>query len=86
MISSRLAVYRNEVLVEEVRYGLQPWFFSKPILVKEAEYESGDQFRIEVQYDWEMSPSPDFTLKIYSRQELEIRDAKGEMNVWHMDG
>ena len=41
--------------------------------------------------DWEGTgtdkyPAQEYTLKVYSKMDLEIKDADGETNMWHMDG
>jgi hypothetical protein len=58
--------------------------FSYPILI--TDYQGGDTFKIVVSYTWFDSPAKDYTLSVYSKQELEIRDQEGEMSVLHMDG
>lgn len=64
--------------------------FHRPYYVAESEYAAGDKFILEVQYDWTYGwsnyPGNDYTLKIYSKQNLEIKDENGETNMWNMDG
>jgi hypothetical protein len=47
----------------------------KVIVVNETDYEAGDQFELRVRYDWNGSPARDFTVKVYSKQELHIVNA-----------
>lgn len=39
-----------------------------------------------VKYDWFGQPIKDFTVSVYSKMDLEIRNEEGETNMWHMDG
>jgi hypothetical protein len=58
--------------------------FSYPILV--TSYNAGDIFKVVVKYMWFDSPAKDYTVKIYSKQTLEVKNSSGETNVIHMDG
>ena len=49
--------------------------FTYPILI--TSYSAGVVWKIKVQYTWFGSPAPDYTLKVYSTQDLEIKDANG---------
>ena len=49
-------------------------------------YAAGDVFKVRVGYTWFNSPSPDYTVKIYSKQTLEVKDAQGLKNQINMDG
>ena len=71
-------------IIEEKYYYDQ---FSYPILVPASNYSAGEKLRMQVFYQWQLSPTPDFTLKVYSKQNLIITDASNhEPNMWHMDG
>lgn len=66
-------------------------FFTKPIWVVQGSYSAGDTFYIAVQYNWNLYdyrsyPFQDFTLHVYSKQNLEVKDDRGKTNMWHMDG
>lgn len=51
-----------------------------------ANYNAGDTFYLKVQYDWKGSVGNDYTVKVYSKQNLEIKDERGNVNYFHMDG
>lgn len=56
-------------------------------MVEEADYEAGDIFEITVNFDWGLGPeAQDYSVLVYSSQDLEVKDAKGETNMMHMDG
>ena len=57
-----------------------------PYLVKEADYEAGATFRFKVDYRWYGYSAEDFTVKVYSKQDLEVKDQKGNTNQLNMDG
>lgn len=56
------------------------------MLVKEDSYEAGDNFTISVQYDWHWSTARDYTVQVYSRMDLEIKDWRNETYEFYMDG
>ena len=60
--------------------------FQKPIIVKEADYSAGTQFKIVVRFLWFDSPAPDYTVSVYSRQDLTIYDNYGSVKKYYMDG
>jgi len=55
-----------------------------------SNYTAGEKFIITVQYDWQyglkMYPARDYTVKVYSKQDLDVKDSLGRTNMWHMDG
>lgn len=55
-------------------------------MVLESEYEAGDVFNFKIYYRWYGYSSEDFTVKVYSRMDLEVLDERGETNMLHMDG
>jgi len=64
-------------------------FDSIPInwFVPEKNYTAGDKFNIGVTYNWGgQAASRDFSVVIYSSQNLEIKDIKGQTNMLHYDG
>jgi hypothetical protein len=58
--------------------------FSYPILL--TSYSAGDVFKVVVGYTWFNSPAKDYTVKIYSKQSLSVKDSTGATNIKHMDG
>ena len=55
-------------------------------MLAEADYEAGDVFTMEINYYWDLFFAKDYTIKVYTNQELEVRDSYGETNMIHMDG
>ena len=51
-----------------------------------SDYSGTDTFAMQVVYDWWGSTKEDFTVKVYSKQDLTIRDPDGNTNQIHMDG
>lgn len=49
-------------------------------------YSGGDVFKVRAKYNWFDSPAKDYTVKIYSKQSLEVKDSTGQTNILHMDG
>ena len=58
--------------------------FSYPILI--TSYNAGDVFKVRAKYLWLGSPAKDYTVKIYSKQSLEVKNFLGQTNILHMDG
>jgi len=58
--------------------------FAYPILL--TSYSGGDVFKVRAKYLWFNSPAKDYTVKIYSKQALEVKDTTGSTNIVHMDG
>lgn len=48
-----------------------------PILVKEADYKKGQDYTLTVEYKWFNSPFRDYTVKVYSKQDVPIKDSNG---------
>jgi hypothetical protein len=57
-----------------------------PVLVNAGDYVAGDVFRMQVTYDWFGNVPRDYTVKVYSKQSLTVRDENGNKNMVHMDG
>lgn len=69
-------LYQNGVLLSENDY----WeYFTEPVLVEEGSYTAGDEFTVEVDYDWYGFNVNDYTVKVYSTSELEVQNAAGEL-------
>lgn len=61
--------------------------YQKPMIVPEADYTAGTVFLVGVKYLWFGSPFKDYTVKVYSKQTLTVRDnASGGTSVINMDG
>jgi len=58
-----IAIYRDGNLIDSRYYYDQVHY---PILLEEANYEAGQELTVSVQYDWKLSPAPDYTVKVYS--------------------
>ena len=51
-----------------------------------TDYNAGDTFKVRARYEWLGAPDKDYTVKVYSKQNLEIKDSRGQTSVIHMDG
>lgn len=80
-------MYKNSVDDANLVY-VRDYFelFHWPIQVLSTNYTAGTKFIIRVQYTWDSNPGNDYTLKVYSKQDLTILDSNGNSNMWHMDG
>ena len=54
--------------------------------MKESDYKAGTRFQIYLKYLWFDSPAKDYTVSIYSKQDLIIYDKTGNTNKVYMDG
>ena len=53
----------------------------------ESAYAANTVFLVAVKYLWFGSPFKDYTVKVYSKQTLTVKDnVSGSTNVIHMDG
>jgi len=57
--------------------------FAYPLLI--TSYDAGVVWKISVQYTWFGSSAPDYTLKVYSKQDLSLLDASGNSIVLNYD-
>ena len=81
------AVYNlNKSTTNFIEYKYYVEQYQRPIVVQEADYAAGDVFKVSVQYLWFGSPASDFTVGVYSKQSLEVKDSTGAQNKIHMDG
>ena len=56
-------------------------------MVLEKDYEAGDKFTMGVNFEWGgQAASRDFSVVVYSQQNLEIKDLNGQTNMLHYDG
>ena len=60
--------------------------YSKPIKIAAADYTANTSFLLMVKYYWMNSPAKDYTVKVYSKQNLSVLDSNGNTNMKHMDG
>lgn len=77
-------LYRGNSRLDYTYYQDQ---FSRPIVVFESNsnilydsntsstYSAGDTFTLKVEVNWGNSPAKDYTLKVYSKQTLTIKDS-----------
>jgi hypothetical protein len=49
-------------------------------MVEESSYRAGDTFTLKVQYKWYTNPVRDYTVGVYSSQDLEVKDSRGQTN------
>lgn len=78
-----ITIYQDGSSVSSV-YKIYSDQFNYPQLV--TSYNAGVVFRIAVQYTWFGSVAPDYTVSLYSKQNLEIKNSNGGTNVVHYDG
>lgn len=78
-----LTVSLNDEQIYENTY-YEDWYM--PVMLEESEYEAGDEITITVLYDWVGRMSRDYTVSVYSKQDLEVLDEDGNTNMIHMDG
>mmetsp|Transcript_1826 Transcript_1826/g.2454 ORF Transcript_1826/g.2454 Transcript_1826/m.2454 type:complete len:101 (+) Transcript_1826:1485-1787(+) len=58
---------------------------SYPILI--TSYTAGTVFKLDVYYIFPVDhPKKDYTVRLYSKQNINVYDADGETNMLHMDG
>ena len=55
-------------------------------MVEESDYSAGTEFTLKVQYKWWENNIRDYTVKVYSEQDLDVKDSRGQTNQIHMDG
>lgn len=80
---SQWVLRQNGVVVESHDY---MEYQSYPTLVESADYAAGDVFTVDVNYSWSGWTVEDYTVKVYSTQDLEVLDYRGNTNELHMDG
>jgi hypothetical protein len=84
-ISKSFNIFKNK----EELYSFDALWDSIPInwYVPKNMYEAGDKFTMGVTYNWGgQAASRDFSVVVYSQQNLEIKDVKGQTNMLHYDG
>jgi hypothetical protein len=57
----------------------------KPFMLKEAEYKKGDKFVISVDYFWLLNGARDYTVKVYSKLNLKVKDKLGRTKMLYTD-
>ena len=70
-------------MVEELFYSDQG---HNAILILAKDQKPGQMFLINIKYLWFDSPNPDYTVKVYSKYDLQIFDSKSNTNKMHTDG
>jgi hypothetical protein len=61
-------------------YAFSPDKLNYPLMVEESSYRAGDTFTLKVQYKWYTNPVRDYTVGVYSSQDLEVKDSRGQTN------
>jgi len=69
----------NPVVYWEVRRGNTQIYdkfyaeqYAKPLLVSDSDYSANDVFKIAVQYKWINAPIKDYTVRMYSRMDVNV--------------
>ena len=60
--------------------------FPYSVIIPESDYRAGKTLIFYVKYEWMGSPAPDYTVSVYSKQNLEVVDKNNMMRIVHMDG
>lgn len=87
----QFTVYKNSMDVIQKSYYYYD-AYHLPVQVLSSSYSAGDKFIMTVTYDWTYGTSSypwiaqDYTLKAYTKHNLEIKDSLGRTNMWFMDG
>jgi len=68
----------------ELEYKYYEDAMTEPLVIKE--YAAQEEFIVYVQYEWLDSPAPDYTVKVYSKHDLEIYDENLGTSVLYTDG
>jgi hypothetical protein len=76
-----LQVFENGVSKD---YAYYVDVYSTPLMIEN--YTAGQQLTIFVGYYWYGSPKRDFTVKVYSKDDLELYDEDRNTNMLHNDG
>jgi hypothetical protein len=79
-------VTEKKFMGEEVDSLYYAEYFHKPILLKEKDYSKNSQYIIRVDYKWYNSPARDYTVKVYSKMDVPVKDSNGKLSITHMDG
>jgi len=58
----------------------------QPFMIPDSNYAAGQRFAVDIKYNWFGIPHKDYTLKVYSRQSIDVTDYKGNKNQLHADG
>ena len=78
-------IFHNNVLVD--KYIQKPEFQPFWYTAQQGRYKSGDSFTIKVQYNWNsQAVARDYSVVVYSQQNIEIVDEYYESNMLHYDG
>lgn len=57
-----------------------------PIEIDSLQYNAGDIFAVDVKYDWIGNKGNDYTVKVYSKMDIEITDSLDRKVQLHTDG
>lgn len=79
--------FKNEQLMTTHHYDSE---WNVPIQVLEADYSAGDVFRMNVDINWYYNlwffGPMDYTVMVYSKQNIDVKDASGSTNQIDMPG
>lgn len=60
--------------------------YAKVAHVKERDYSAGSTFTIKAQVKWYNNPTWEYTARVYSKQDLDVKNDRGQTNMVHFDG
>ena len=61
-----------------VKYQYYAEYFHRPILLLESEYSRRSDYTLDVKYKWYSSPVRDYTVKVYSKMDVPIKNENGD--------
>ena len=76
-------VYNGRSRVMQSAYADQ---YAKVAHVKERDYRAGSTFTIKAQVKWYNNPFWEYTARVYSKQDLDVKNDRGQTNMVHFDG
>lgn len=81
-----VALYDASNLATPIQYKYYIEQYHRPIHIKEADYVANKVFKIVVKYLWFNSPHKDYTVSVYSKQDLKVSDELGNNVKLNMNG
>ena len=79
-------VYRDNSKTGELIYsGFNYEIVPKPFVLSTKEYSAGETFVIEVDYTWLLNDVRDYTVRVYSKQDMDVLNSRGKTNMLYTD-
>lgn len=80
-----IEIYKNDVLLDKQlqKAEFQPYWYT----LAENKYYKGDNVTVRVKYNWNTQQvGHDYSVVVYSKQDIAIHDAYNRTNMLHFDG